>query len=59
MPQAVSTQTQAWCGLTASDKTTLMQTSLARISGPDKPIETIKARLILDTASSRTSCLSD
>ena len=31
-----------------------MQTILARISRPDKPTETIKARLILDTASSHT-----
>ena len=54
VPRAVSTQTQAWCGLTASDKTTLMQTILARISRPDKPTETIKARLIVDTASSST-----
>ena len=53
-PQAVSTQTQAYCGLITSDKTTLMQTVVATVSRPDKPTETIKARLILDTASSRT-----
>ena len=55
VPQAVSTQAQAWCGLTASNKTTLLQTILARVSRPDKPTETIKTRLIVDTAS-QTSC---
>ena len=53
-PQAVSTQTQAYSGLTASDKTTLMQTVVATVSRPDKLTETNKAKLILDTASSRT-----
>ena len=31
-----------------------MQTVVATVSRPDKPTEIIKARLILDTASSRT-----
>ena len=30
-PQVVSTQTQAYCGLTASDKTTLIQTVVATV----------------------------
>ena len=30
-PQAVSAQTQAYCGLTASDKTTLMKTVVATV----------------------------
>ena len=38
-PQAVSTKTQAYCSLTASDKTALMQTVVATVSKPDKPTE--------------------
>ena len=53
-PWAVSTQTQAYCGHTASNKITLMQKVVATVSRPDKHTETNKARLILDTASSHT-----